>query len=171
MYDGHITQCPSDTSIDTVDRCEIHPASQPAGWDACLCWLCAGAEGTMMDQTEILLSKKLVQCMTLEQGFSISTLDILSWIILRCKGCWVDLKMLSSVPGLYPRGSSSTCPSHHDYQTCLQTLATVPWLGRAEWPPVEKHCFKARSSTLFPTYPLLVVYLTDCYLIFLIPRT
>lgn len=100
-------------------RSSIHAASQPASkhlWKTCLCWFHSGTNNTMIDQTETLFSKKLVQLHGFRASFlSLHTVNIMSWIILCGEGCCVNYKMYSSVPGLYPLDSSSTCPSSHDY--------------------------------------------------------
>ena len=40
-----------------------------------------------------------------------STIDILGWIILCCKGCPVHCRTFNSIPGLYPDNSTTTHPT------------------------------------------------------------
>lgn len=74
-------------------------------------------------------------------GFlSLGTTDIWGWTILFRRDCPVHYKMLSSVPGLYPPGASSTLLQSWQ-PICLQILANVPSgaksrLTENHWPRV-----------------------------------
>lgn len=69
------------------------------------------------------------KCQECRTGFhSLGTRDILGPILLCYRGCPVHCKILSSIPGLYPLGTSSTPPLlSHDNQNYLQILPNVCW--------------------------------------------